>query len=499
MSSNIILSIQKLSISTADRRLLQEVSFSVREGECWAITGVSGSGKSTLVYALANYSMHLNEISFNPNTRPIVAYVPHQNRFKNLVHTDTFYYQQRFNSSDNNDAQTIQQVLGSISKDHAKIEEILRLMQLDHLGDASQLQLSNGEHKRLQVARALLQLPDWLFLDNPYIGLDKEGRKKLDEILVQIMESGVQVMTTTNKNPPKFITHVCNLSEGKVEKIYTRAAFEKSKKSLNTKVRKARGMSLAVLPTAREFRDFGVAVKMQKVNVKYQQKSVLEDIDWTVNKGERWSISGPNGSGKSTLLSLITGDNPQAFANDIILFDRQRGSGETIWEIKEKIGYVSPELHHYFGRNFTGFDVVASGLFDTVGLFKKLSVGQTAVVHKCMDIFEISDFQKKIFSALSNGEQRLVLLARAMIKNPPLLILDEPCQGLDEDSTRNYLQMLNEITSHSSRTLLYVSHYEDQTPLCITHTLTLNRGRIKEIKIKHEKKNNSNSRRRDRA
>lgn len=499
MKSNIILQIQNLSRSTADRRLLQNVTFSVRQGECWAITGVSGSGKSTLIHALQNYRSHSREIKFQPDPKPLVVCVSHQNRFKNHAHTSTFYYQQRFNSYDSEDAQTTLEMLRAVINDEQKIAETLEFMQLDHLPDTSLLHLSNGEHKRFQLAKALLRDPDWLLLDNPYTGLDKDGRQKLNVILHKIQESGMQVLMTTTNKLPQFITHVCNLSHGKIENIYTREEYDKSSGKRNKPYNNTRLQSLAVLPAAFSYPDFNVAVDMKNVEVHYQQKPVLKDINWTVKKGERWCISGPNGSGKSTLLSLITGDNPQAFANDITLFDRKKGSGESIWDIKRKIGFVSPELHHYFDRNFTGYEVVASGFFDTVGLFKKLSPMQVAVVYKCMNIFGISDFEKKRTGTLSDGEQRLVLLARAMVKNPPLLILDEPCQGLDEESTRQYLQMLNKIYKKGNKTLLYVSHYEHQIPVCITHTLKLFRGTIKDITISNEKKDNRNSRRWSRA
>ena len=150
------------------------------------------------------------------------------------------------------------------------------------------------------------------------------------------------------------------------------------------------------------------------------------------------------------MLSLVTGDNPQAFANEIYLFDRKKGSGESIWDIKQKIGYVSPELHHYFDSGFSCFEVVASGLFDTIGLF----------------------------SQLSNGEQRLVLLTRALIKNPPLLILDEPCQGLDREVSAWFITLINDICVRMNKTLIYVSHYDEEIPLCVTKTLKLEQGKV---------------------
>ena len=177
-------------------------------------------------------------------------------------------------------------------------------------------------------------------------------------------------------------------------------------------------------------------------------------------------------------MSLVTGDNPQAFANEIYLFDRKKGSGESIWDIKQKIGYVSPELHHYFDAGIACFDVVASGLFDTIGLFRQLSEKQKCIVRQWMVFMQIDQFDKKLFRQLSNGEQRLVLLTRALVKNPPMLILDEPCQGLDSEVSEWFISLINDICISMKKTLIYVSHYEEEIPSCVTRTLKLRQGKI---------------------
>jgi molybdate transport system ATP-binding protein len=221
-----------------------------------------------------------------------------------------------------------------------------------------------------------------------------------------------------------------------------------------------------------------VAVKMKNVHIQYDGKPILENINWEVRNGERWSLSGPNGSGKSTLLSLVNADNPQAYANEIYLFDRKRGTGETIWEIKKKIGFVSPELHLYFEKSISCLHVVASGLFDTVGLFRKLNTEQSALVIQWMQLLKIGHLQNKLLFQLSNSGQRLVLLARALVKNPPLLILDEPCQGLDEDQVQLFTSIVNEICITANKTLIYVSHYANEIPGCVTKYIRLEGGRM---------------------
>jgi molybdate transport system ATP-binding protein len=215
---------------------------------------------------------------------------------------------------------------------------------------------------------------------------------------------------------------------------------------------------------------------MKSVQVRYGDKQILRDINWEVKKGERWLLTGPNGAGKSTLLSLITADNPQAYSNEIYLFDKKRGTGESIWDIKKKIGYLSPELHVFFDHSSTAFEAIASGLFDTIGLFRQLSEEQTNLVQNWMSLAGVEDIRDKRLYQLSAGEQRIVLLVRALVKNPPLLILDEPCQGLDENKQAELLELINAVCVYGNKTLIFVTHYFDARPACVTKFMNLSDG-----------------------
>ncbi|HZE83259.1 MAG TPA: ATP-binding cassette domain-containing protein, partial [Puia sp.] len=223
---------------------------------------------------------------------------------------------------------------------------------------------------------------------------------------------------------------------------------------------------------------FEIAVKMVDVQIRYGETTILKGIDWEVRNGERWSLAGPNGAGKSTILSLITADNPQAYANKIWLFDRRRGSGESIWDIKQKIGFVSPELHLYFDHGATCNEVIASGLFDTIGLFRRLSPDQEACAHLWMQLLSLGEVRTRRLAQLSTGQQRMVLLARALIKNPPLLILDEPCQGLDEEQTLYFCNLISTLCEAFGTTLIYVSHYQQEIPHCVNRFLRLENGSV---------------------
>jgi molybdate transport system ATP-binding protein len=220
---------------------------------------------------------------------------------------------------------------------------------------------------------------------------------------------------------------------------------------------------------------------MVDTTIRYGEAIILDAINWEVRRGQRWNVSGPNGAGKSTLLSLITADNPQAYANEIWLFDRRRGTGESIWDIKKRIGFVSPELHLYFDRGATAHDVVASGLFDTIGLFRPLNAEQETLVSLWMRLLSLWELRMRRLAQLSTGQQRMIFLARALIKNPPMLILDEPCQGLDDEQTAHFRDLITTLCTVFDTTLIYVSHYRQELPACIDHFLRLEKGAIVEV------------------
>jgi molybdate transport system ATP-binding protein len=214
---------------------------------------------------------------------------------------------------------------------------------------------------------------------------------------------------------------------------------------------------------------------MRNVNVAYGERTVLRDLSWTVRAGERWAVLGPNGSGKSTLLSLIAADHPQAYANDIRLFGRRRGSGESIWEIKRDIGLVSPELHLYFSEPLTAVETIATGFFDVLSK-RPTSPEQRGAIAELLAEFGISRLADRPFARLSTGEQRLVLLLRALVKRPRLLILDEPFQALDPAAIAHARSWLD-ANLRPEQAMLFVSHYEEEIPGSVSQRLHLDRGK----------------------
>jgi molybdate transport system ATP-binding protein len=475
------LSLEGLTVQLNGAQILNSLYLNILRGEQWAITGPSGSGKSVLAHTLMGRHFYSGKLTyFNPAK---VFIVEQQHRFLNRSGTSDLYYQQRFNASDADQTITVEQELypyakANLGEKGLQIWHWLDDLHIRPLLTRPLIQLSNGENKRVQLAIALLESPDLLILDNPFLGLDTEGRATLHDIINRLAAKGIQLLLITSaREMPAAITHVARLDAGEW-------TFQGPKQQFHPPAEPVRQVQLdtGVLKQLQQLspspEQFSFAVKMTDVNVHYGEKILLQHIDWEVKKGERWNVSGPNGAGKSTLLSLITADNPQAYANDIWLFDRKRGSGETIWEVKQKIGFVSPELHLYFDYGATCFEVIASGLFDTIGLFRPLTDEQAGQVILWMRLLSLYHLRISRLAQLSTGQQRMVLLARALIKNPPMLILDEPCQGLDEEQTGYFRQLIGLLCNTLGTTLIYVSHYKEEIPDCVDRFLRLKDGTI---------------------
>jgi molybdate transport system ATP-binding protein len=460
-----------LSASYGGSKALFDISFNIHEGDCLAIMGPVGSGKTTLAKALSGRLFRTGSVYFKSRSgqkHPSILLVDQQHQFKNRSNMQDFYLQQRFNSADADDAYTIREEL--LNEEKILVDTWLGFFMLDHLIDKPLVTLSNGENKRLQLVKSVLKDPDWLILDNPFLGLDEEGRAILASCLEKLQEISIHfILINSPAVLPACVNRVMYLEKGRVVWEGSVSAYTSSRV-----VSHFDGLKLdELISSAPWFDSFQEAIHMKNVTIQYGEKVILSDLTWTVKAGDRWALSGPNGAGKSTLLSLITADNPQAYSQDLTLFDRKRGSGESIWDIKKRIGYVSPELHVYFREPSNVFNVVGSGLFDTLGVYKKLTEEQKKRIELWLEVFGISYLSDRMFQQISTGEQRMVLLARALVKNPPLLILDEPCQGLDEQQIQGVKEILNYICSNSQTTLIYVSHYASDIPSCVNQHLKL--------------------------
>ncbi len=462
-------------------RMAEPINLHIEKGEQIAIVGDNAAGKSRLVEVLTgHYPLLLNEVQydFSPSQSHLVSdslkYISFRDSYGEQ--DGTYYYQQRWNQHDiADDMPTVGQLLKSNS--------YTQLFHLDELADKYIISLSSGELRKFQMAKALATSPRILILDNPFIGLDAEARKDFRDLLeVLTKEAKMLVILVLSKRDdiPDFITHVLPVEGLRLLPKMTLAEYRKQYAAIpRPKLSDDIKTWITNLPV-RDLKetdfyphDGGEILRFRDVSIKYGNRTILQPLDWTVHEGERWALSGPNGSGKSTLLSLVCADNPQAYACNIELFGHRRGTGESIWQIKKHIGYVSPEMHRAYLKDIPAIDVVASGLSDSVGLYVRPKPEQKQVSLDWMHVFGIEDVADRSFLQLSSGEQRLCLLARAFVKDPELLILDEPLHGLDDKNRQLVRQIIKCFCQRPHKTLVMVTHYQEELPDCITHRLTL--------------------------
>jgi molybdate transport system ATP-binding protein len=467
--------------------VLNDISFALKEGNHLLITGASGSGKTTLAKALANKTFYKGSLEFSINELKTI-FVEQHYYFKTLSNTNDFYYQQRYNSFDSNDAQTVFEEFQKISTDKNAIDALLNKLSLIHRKHDSLLHLSSGEHKRFQLIKAFLQNADIYIFDSPFTGLDINSRKTLRSLIDAKASSSTIIIIADIEDAPSCITHVAELQNGTLKRL---ESFQDNKQHSTLNNQHSRNNIQQTIfnniPFQKNDIDFHVAVRLENVSVAYGDKTILSNINWQINRGERWLLKGVNGAGKSTLISLITGDHPQAYANKVFLFDKKRGSGESIWDIKKKIGFVSPELHWYFDKSISVYNTIASGFFDTIGVYKKLSEAQHAIVQQWLSFLNFTSKSQFGLATLSTSQQRLALLARVLVKNPSLLILDEPCQGLDDRQVKDFVALVDALCMQSNKTLIYVSHYENEIPKCVNRVMLLENNNQKQYSINIKK------------
>jgi molybdate transport system ATP-binding protein len=333
---------------------------------------------------------------------------------------------------------------------------------------------SEGERKQALLKHIISQNPDYIIVDNVFGSLDVKAQIDIEKTLVDLSQKTRIIQIENRKNNIlSFIKTVYKLQDKNL------VEFDSSKK---TKDKFAAKRFIQALPKSfdTEKQNYKSLVEFHNVSVSYGDRPILKNITWEIKSGEFWQLIGPNGSGKSTILSMIFGDNPKAYGQDITLFGIKKGSGESVWEVKNKIGYFSSDMVRGFVRSDAIGNMMVSGFFDSIGLYKTPTNAQIKLVHQWLHVLDMFDIRKQPFLSLSNGHQRLVLIARAMVKNPPLLILDEPTNGLDDIDAELFTTLINKIAIESNTAILYVSHRKEENlkPDFIYELIPENRGSI---------------------
>lgn len=465
-------------------RMREPLNLRIGKGEHVAIVGPNGAGKSLLVDTITGrYPLLMNEVmyDFSPSESKMacdnIKYITFRDSYGDS--DATYYYQQRWNTHDIDDTPVVRDLLPSCRNEELR-KALYGLFGVEEMLDKHIILLSSGELRKFQLTKALLGGPRVLIMDNPFIGLDAKTRDQLRALLRGLTElASLQVVLVLSKTDdiPDFITHVIPVEDRRVGPMVSLREYLDRCPEIPAHVLSVeKRRRILELPYAENLYHTERIVDLHNVSIRYGDRIILKDLDWSVKCGEKWALSGDNGSGKSTLLSLVCADNPQSYACNISLFGKKRGSGESIWEIKKHIGYVSPEMHRAYLKNLPAVDIVASGLHDSIGLYRKMRDEDRERCEWWMDIFGIAGLKDRSFLQLSSGEQRMVLLARAFVKDPELLILDEPLHGLDMWNRRLVKDIIEAFCERRDKTMIMVTHYKEELPDVITHSLYLRRN-----------------------
>lgn len=467
------ISIQQATVEFGEQFRLEAIDWCLREGQHWVLLGANGAGKSALAAVLHGAGELLSgSVSGAPQRVGVVSFEAQQLLIEAELKVD--------------DADILDviaegtpagELLARSCKNPELREKLAAKLAIADKLDRSFRKLSTGETRKILIIRALCCEPDLLILDEPFEGLDAASVEALLQELTEI-SARVQMVLVLNRfdHIPEFVTHLAYMEKGRLLQqmpIAESDSVAEIKKLLHLKttdITLPAADPSVVLPAL----DPSVPlVRMRALKIAYGDNLVFEGLHWTIQPGEHWQLTGPNGSGKTCLLNLITGDHPQCYVNDIFVFGMQRGSGESIWQIKQFIGYVSSALQWEYRASASVRQVVLSGFFDSIGVYQKTTETQNSVAEQWLRLLGMEARANVSFAQLSFGDRRLLLIARAMVKAPPLLILDEPCLGLDDLNRQLVLALIEKICTGSKTTVLYVNHNKADRIAGITKHLAL--------------------------
>ena len=315
--------------------------------------------------------------------------------------------------------------------------------------------MSSGEQKKALLKHILTSQPDFIVLDNPFDNLDTTAQEDLKLTLEEVSAHTPMVQLLSRRTDLLPFANTFAKLEG------NDLVFADSADALSNQQEKELFKNDVPKPISAYEIEGNTLIELKGVGVTYSEKPILKDINWHIKKGEFWELRGRNGSGKTTILSMITGENPKGYGQELYIFGRKKGTGESVWEIKKRIGYFTPSMTDKFTGYHSVSHMIISGFYDSVGLYINPTEAQLRLAKEWLTLIGLWDMKDALFHDLSMGQKRLIMCARAMIKHPPLLILDEPTAGLDDDSAALFVGLVNKFATQSNTTVIFVSHRKE--------------------------------------
>jgi molybdate transport system ATP-binding protein len=442
---------------------LNSINWEITSDQHWAIVGANGSGKSALAAILTSAGdIIAGKINGLPKQVAIASFEAQAELIEAELKKDDV---------DLLDVVAVgtpvRELLDQTCCDQALQQRLITAFHFESILDRAFRKLSSGESRKLMLIRALTSKAQLLILDEPFEGLDANACLYLQQLLEEIAQHTPIVMVLNRLDEiPDFISHIAYVNNAALAlKIDT---TDVDAMSDLTQLMHLKTTDLAVPAAAENQQSISLnksqpLVRMRRARVAYGDSVIFSDLDWTIEAGQHWQVTGPNGSGKTCLLNLITGDHPQCYINDIFVFGMQRGNGESIWQIKQHLGYVSSALQWEYRVTVSVRNAIISGFYDSIGIYQQYTDEQKSIADYWLALLGMSKRADEPFNQLSFGDQRLILIARAMVKHPSLLILDEPCLGLDDLNRQLVLALIEKICEGLETTVLYVNHRSEDS------------------------------------
>jgi molybdate transport system ATP-binding protein len=493
MSTNPRICFRHAAIGPSDQPIFRDFSWSVEPFQAWVITGSNGSGKSALAQALAGgVPVSRGSDLPAPETVALISF----ERQRDVVFDERYHDDGEFVDGGIDPGTSARDfILGRrrgkaepVGAEPERFAELVTRLGIGSLLTRGVKYLSTGEIRKVLLCRELLREPAVLVFDEPYEGLDATTRVILSEEIERLVDDSltrngaaaatqVLIITDRYEHVPQAATHVLHIEDRRIAFAGPRAEFEA--RGIPSELRglaqgEAEELKQSLANTLDETRfEAGTdnaeeLVVLRHVTVSYGERRVLDDVNLNIRRGEHTLVRGPNGCGKTTLLNLINGDNPQLYANDVTVCGLKRGSGESVWDVKAQLGQVSYALHveYAYRCHANLIETVVSGFFDSIGLYREPGYAEIHAAESWLKVVGLLEKRAQPFTQLSYGEQRVALILRAVIKQPKLLILDEPCHGLDPRHRSEVLTIADYIGRNTNSTLLYVTHDPDEQLGC---------------------------------